>query len=162
MPGKKITDQQVKIYKQMKGPVTQQVAAARAGISIRSARRIDKSQALPSQKKERQWRTRKDPLTAVWEQELEPLLATEPGLQAKTLLEELQRRHGQEAYGDEVLRTLQRRVRAWRALNGGDLETFFAQNTRVRHQMTQVLDLYRGEFYFATTRGLTEYFGSAF
>jgi transposase InsO family protein len=128
MPGKKITDQQVKIYKQMKGKVTQQVAAARAGISIRSARRIDKSQALPSQKKDRRWRTRKDPLSAVWEQELEPLLATEPGLQAKTLLEELQRRHGQEAYGDEVLRTLQRRVRAWRALNGDELETFFAQN----------------------------------
>lgn len=128
MPGKKITDQQVKIYKQIKGQVTQQVAAARAGISIRSARRIDKSQTLPSQKKERQWRTRKDPLSAVWKQELEPLLATEPGLQAKTLLEELQRRHGQESYGDEVLRTLQRRVRAWRALNGDELETFFAQN----------------------------------
>ncbi len=53
MPGKKITDQQVKIYKPSKGQVTQQVAAARAGISIRSARRIDQSQSLPSQKKER-------------------------------------------------------------------------------------------------------------
>lgn len=128
MPGKKITDQQVKIYKQTKGRVTQQVAAARAGISVRSARRIDKSQTLPSQKKARHWRTREDPLAGIWEQELEPLLMAEPGLQAKTMLEELQRRYGQETYGDGLLRTLQRRVRAWRALNGDELETFFAQN----------------------------------
>lgn len=128
MPGKKITDQQVKIYKQMKGRVTQEVAAARAGISIRSARRIDKSQTLPSQKKERHWRTREDPLAGVWEQELEPLLAAEPGLQAKTMLEELQRRYGQETYGDGLLRTLQRRIRAWRALKGDELEVFFAQD----------------------------------
>lgn len=128
MPGKKITDQQVKVYKQQKGQVTQQVAAARAGISIRSARRIDKSQTLPSQKKSRHWRTRKDPLAAVWDEELEPLLAAEPGLQATTILEELQRRYGQETYGDDLLRTLQRRVRKWRALHGDDLDTFFAQD----------------------------------
>jgi len=128
MLGKKITDQQVKNYKQMKGQATQQVAAARAGISTRSARRTDKSQTLPSQKRERSWSTRQDPLKEVWDQELEPMLASEPALQAKTLLEELQRRYGQETYGDGLLRTLQRRVRAWRALNGDDKETFFAQN----------------------------------
>jgi transposase InsO family protein len=43
-----------------------------------------------------------------------------------TVLEELQRRHP-ERFGESVLRTLQRRVRQWRAENGDEREIFFAQ-----------------------------------
>ena len=73
---------------------------------------IEKAEALPSQRGPRNWRTRADPLAGVWTTELVPLLEAEPGLQGRTLFEELQRRHG-ERFGTGVLRTLQRRVRAW-------------------------------------------------
>lgn len=55
-----------------------------------------------------------------------PLLEREPGLQGRTLLEELQRRHGEE-FGDVDLRTLQRWIRMWRAEHGHDKEVFFSQ-----------------------------------
>ncbi|MGQ5491019.1 IS21 family transposase, partial [Thauera sp. ZXT1-4] len=126
MPGKKITDQQVRKYKEARRQATQQIAAARMGISVRSARRIEQADGLPSQRGPRTWRTRADPLADVWEQELVPLLEREPGLQGRTLLEELQRRHG-EVFGDGVLRTLQRRIRMWRAEHGHEKEVFFSQ-----------------------------------
>lgn len=126
MPGKKITDQQVRKYKAMRRQATQEIAAARMGISVRSARRIEKAEKLPSQRGGRHWRTRADPLAGVWEAELVPLLEAEPGLQGRTLFEELQQRHG-DRFGDGILRTLQRRVRAWRAEYGSEKEIYFAQ-----------------------------------
>lgn len=126
MPGKKITDQQVRNYKAKRRQATQEIAAARTGISVRSARRIEKAEGQPSPRGPRSWRTRADPLAGVWETELVPLLETEPGLQGRTLFEELQRRHG-ERFDDGVLRTLQRRVRAWRAEHGNEKEIYFAQ-----------------------------------
>jgi len=126
VPGKKITDQQVRKYKAMRRQATQEIAAARMGVSVRSARRIEKAERLPSQRGPRHWRTRADPLAGVWEAELVPLLEAEPGLQGRTLFEELQQRHG-DRFGDGILRTLQRRVRAWRAEHGSEKEIYFAQ-----------------------------------
>ena len=126
MPGKRITDHQVHKYKQHRNKLTQVAAAAKTGISERSARRIDNSQALPSQRPARSWRTREDPLALAWESQVVPLLQVDGGLNAVTLLEELQRRHpGQ--YGSSVLRTLQRRIRQWRAMHGAEREVYFAQ-----------------------------------
>ena len=70
MPGKKITDHQVHKYKQHRNRLTQVAAAARAGISERSARRMDDTDALPSQRAPRSWRTREDPMTEVWDGEV--------------------------------------------------------------------------------------------
>ena len=126
MPGKRITDHQVHQYKQDRNHMTQVAAAARAGVSERSARRIEQSPSLPSQRPARAWRTREDPLAPVWDDEVVPLLRADPQLNAVTVLEELQRRHPGE-YGDGVLRTLQRRVRQWRAVHGAEREVFFAQ-----------------------------------
>lgn len=126
MPGKRITDHQVLTYKAYRRTATQAAAAAKSGMSERSARRIEAQQALPSQRAPRGWRTRPDPLAAVWGSEVVPLLQATPHLSAVTLLEEMQRRHPGE-YADVVLRTLQRRIRQWRALNGGEREVFFAQ-----------------------------------
>lgn len=126
MPGKRITDHQVHKYKEHRNKLTQIAAAAKAGISERSARRIEIGNALPSQRPLRSWRTRGDPLAAVWDGEVVPLLQADAQLNAVTLLEELQRRHPGE-YGCSVLRTLQRRMRQWRAVHGAEREVFFAQ-----------------------------------
>ncbi|MCP5234008.1 MAG: IS21 family transposase, partial [Zoogloeaceae bacterium] len=113
-------------YKQHRNTLTQVAAAARPGISERSARRIDDNDALPSQRPARGWRTREEPLTEVWDVEVVPLLRTDALLNAVKLLEELQRRHpGQ--YDTGVLRTLQRRMRQWRALHGAERDIYFAQ-----------------------------------
>ena len=126
MPGKKITDHQVHKYKQHRLKLNQVAAAAKTGLSERSARRIEISEALPSQRESRTWRTRTDPLTAVWDSEVVPLLESDGALNAVTLLEELQRRYPGD-YDSTVLRTLQRRVRQWRALYGPEREVYFAQ-----------------------------------
>lgn len=126
MPGKRITDYQVNRYKELRRQFRQEAAAAKVGVSVRSARRIEQMTTLPSQRGARRWRTRADPLAEVWETELVPLLRRRPGLTAVTLLEELERRYPGR-FQARVLRTLQRRVRAWRALEGEEREVFFAQ-----------------------------------
>jgi hypothetical protein len=126
MPGKTITDHQVHKYKQHRNKLSQVASAAKAGISERSARRIEDAQSLPSQRPTRAWRTREDPLQSVWDSEVIPLLQTDARLSAVTLLEELQRRYpGQ--WDSSVLRTLQRRIRLWRAQFGAEREVYFAQ-----------------------------------
>ena len=126
MPGKRITDHQVHKYKQHRNKLSQVASAAKAGISERSARRIEDAQSLPSQRPARNWRTREDPLSAVWDSEVIPLLQTDARLNAVTLLEELQRRYpGQ--WDISVLRTLQRRIHLWRAKFGAEREVYFAQ-----------------------------------
>lgn len=126
MPGKRITDHQVHKYKQHRNKLSQVAAAAKTGISERSARRIEGATGLPSQRTGRSWRTREDPLSAVWDSEVIPLLQTDVRLNAVTLLEELQRRYpGQ--WGHNVLRTLQRRIRLWRTQFGAEREVYFAQ-----------------------------------
>jgi hypothetical protein len=126
MPGKRVTDHQVIKYKQLRQRLSQEAAAARVGISERTARRIERLERLPSQRGPRKWRTRPDPLAAVWDCEVLPMLRTAPGLTAVTILEELQRRFPGD-YPNTVLRTLQRRMRRWRALEGPECEVFFAQ-----------------------------------
>lgn len=126
MPGKRITDHQVSKYKELRSKHSQETAAAKAGVSVASARRIESAALLPSQRPARSWRTRTDPLDEVWIVEVVPMLEAAPGLMAVTVLEELQRRYPQRFDG-KILRTLQRRVRQWRAEHGGEREIFFAQ-----------------------------------
>ncbi|MBA2525873.1 MAG: IS21 family transposase [Pyrinomonadaceae bacterium] len=126
MPGNRITDHQVNKYKQHRNKLTQVASAAKAAISERSARRIEHSDTLPSQRRARGWRTREDPLDGAWDAEVVPLLRSDAQLNAVTLLEELQRRHPGE-YDSGVLRTLQRRMRQWRAVHGAEREVYFAQ-----------------------------------
>ncbi len=53
LPGKKITDHQMQKYKHHHLKLSQVAAAAKAGISERSARRIDYNEALRSQREKR-------------------------------------------------------------------------------------------------------------
>ncbi|MEX3860436.1 helix-turn-helix domain-containing protein, partial [Paraburkholderia sp. BR10923] len=58
MSGSRITDQQVRLYMSKRKHHTQEVAAAKSGMSSRTARRIERDGRLPSQKPHRDWRTR--------------------------------------------------------------------------------------------------------
>jgi len=62
---------------------SQELSAAKAGVSVRTGRRIEKGEKTG--KKERHWRTRKDPLEDVWETELVSLLEKEATLTGLTL-----------------------------------------------------------------------------
>jgi hypothetical protein len=127
MSGRKITKQQIRIYMQSrKTRKTQKVAAAQAGFSERSAYNIQ-NRGFIEAKANRSWKTRKDPFKSVWESEVILMLEASPNLQPKTILEELQRRHSGE-YPDALLRTLQRRVRKWKAIFGPEKEIIFRQN----------------------------------
>ena len=107
---------------------TLEAAAAAAAMSERTARTWQEGR-LPSQTKTpRDWRTRPDPFTEVWDTDVVPLLeADETGrLEAKTIVEVLGQRYpGQ--YGEAQLRTMQRRVRHWRALQGPPKTVYFQQ-----------------------------------
>lgn len=110
----------------------QEAAAAKAGISVRSGRRIEKGKHQPGKTRPR-WRSRPDPLVDVWESELEPLLRGEPKLKPMTLFLYLQKKHpGQ--YPRSILRTLQRRVQQWRAQHGPAQEVMFPQEHRPGEQ----------------------------
>jgi hypothetical protein len=127
MPGEWIKPRQVERYmKARKQGHTQENAAAKAGISERSGRSIEQGKRTDPTMKERHWRTRPDPLAAVWESELKPMLEKTPTLTAITLLECLQTKYPEE-YPDSVWRTLQRRVKTWQALQGPEKEVMFYQ-----------------------------------
>ena len=68
MPGSRITKKQEDIYmKSRQTGLSQEVAAARSGVSVRSGRRIERGERTPVP---HYWRTREDPLGAVWETHL--------------------------------------------------------------------------------------------
>ena len=101
-------------------------AADKAGVDEKTARKYRDSDPLPSQRRvPRTWRTREDPFQDVWP-ELVEQLRLNPGLQAKTLFDDLQRRFPGR-FPDVQLRCLQRRIKQWRALEGPPREVFFAQ-----------------------------------
>src|SRR5450631_3803670 len=127
VPGTRITDQQVCLYMKIRKSKSQVLAAAMAGLSERSSRRIESSVTLPSQKSRRRWRSRPDPFAQVWDTEIVPLLQSAPTLMAITLLRKLQDDHP-DRFPDGVLRTLQRHIRHWRAIAGPPKEVFFRQD----------------------------------
>ena len=108
---------------------TLSLAAAKAGMDEKTARRYRDTGKLPSQTKiQHTWRTRPDPFAEVWD-DLKDLLELNPGLESKTLFDHLQR-HDRGRFQDGQLRTLQRRVKTWRALHGPAREVFFPQTHR--------------------------------
>jgi len=124
-----VTDEQVRLLRQkrMDGK-SQEAAAAAAGMSVRTAREWERG-SLPSERESgRPWRTRPDPFEGVWREEIVPLLLRDESrvLEATTLLELLESRHPGR-FGAAQLRTLQRRIRDWRAVQGPDREVYFEQ-----------------------------------
>jgi transposase InsO family protein len=127
VPGKRITDQQIRLYMNERKEGHSQIAsAAKAAISERTARRIDTGQLSTEVPAERHWRTRQDPLEEVWTQELVPLLSENPGLLPATLFEFLCDNYPGR-YDNKILRTLQRRIKSWKAKHGPAKDVIFRQ-----------------------------------
>ncbi|MHB8778442.1 MAG: IS21 family transposase [Anaerolineales bacterium] len=111
-------DAQVKlIMKERKKGKTQEQAAVKVNIrSCKTVRKYEALDKLPSELKQaRTYRTRSDPFETDWA-EVEKKLQEAPELEAKTLFEWLRERGGSN-YQESQLRTLQRRISTWRALN---------------------------------------------
>jgi hypothetical protein len=104
-------------------------AAMKAGMDRKTARKYVAAGKLPSETRTpREWRTRPDPFEDDWPV-IEARLHEEPALEAKTLFELLQAERP-DRYEEGQLRTLQRRVKQWRAAQGPDREVVLAQRHR--------------------------------
>jgi len=101
------------------------VAAAKASISTATAYRFEHDRRLPSHHQPTRSRRRPDPLADFFDIEIVPMLKAAPGLRAVAIFEEMQRRHPDLSAG--VRRTLERRIRSWRALHGAEQEVIFRQ-----------------------------------
>ena len=101
------------------------VASSKAGFSRATAYRIEADPRLPSHKQVPRGRRRPDPLAEVWDAEVVPMLKGAPGIRAVAVFGEIVRRHPE--LGEGVRRTLERRIRKWRALNGPEQDVIFRQ-----------------------------------
>ncbi len=122
-----VTDKQVRmLMKLIKTEKRQYLAASKAGMDEKTARKYLRSNKLPSQqKKDHTWRTRKDPFEEVWS-EIKDYLEANPKLEGTTIFFYLQREYPGK-FSDGQLRTLQRKIKMWRALEGPGKEVFFPQ-----------------------------------
>jgi hypothetical protein len=143
-----VTDSQIRRLKKLSNTErTAEIAAAKAGMDPKTARKYLRFGKLPSELSvDRNWRTREDPFNDVWEP-LRDQLEVNPGLEAKTLFATLQRDHPGR-FADGQLRALQRRVKIWRLTEGPPREVFFAQ----RHEPGR---LCASDFTHMTELGIT-------
>jgi hypothetical protein len=109
-------------FRQTDGPA---VSAAKASISTASAYRLEQDHRPPSSQKAVRGRRRPDPLVDFFDAEVVPMLTAAPELRAVAIFEEMQRRHPD--LPAAARRTLERRIRAWRAIHGADREVVFRQ-----------------------------------
>jgi Mu transposase, C-terminal domain len=123
------------------------LAAMRAGMDRKTARKYVRAGQLASElRTPHTWRTRADPFAEDWPA-LAAMLEEAPELEARTLFDHLVGRKP-EAYTGGQLRTLQRRVRQWRAQRGPERKIFFPQ----AHRPGEALQT---DFTHATVLGVT-------
>ena len=121
-----VTDKQVRrLFALEKTEGSLEIASSKAGMDAKTARKYRRLQRLPSELPVKPRGRRPDPFSDVWGEVREQLEASE-GLEAKTLFEYLQRRYPGR-FQDGQLRTLQRKVKYWRATEGPSREVFFVQ-----------------------------------
>ena len=86
MPGKHVTDLQVRLYMNLRLTHTRETAAAKAGLSVATGARIETDPRLPSQTRTPRGRRRPDPLAAIWDSEIVALLEAAPGLRPVSIM----------------------------------------------------------------------------
>lgn len=121
-----VTDCQVRrLFMLIKKEKSLAVSAAKSGMDEETARKYRNLGKLPSQvKKTHNWRTRPDPFEEVWPEALSFLW--NPGIEAKAIFTHFQRQYPGK-FQDGQLRTFQRKVKIWKALDGPPKEVYFPQ-----------------------------------
>jgi len=105
---------------------TLEVSALASGMDLKTARKDRDFKKIPSElKQDHHWQTRSDPYEEVWPK-IRELLENNHGLEATTILEWLQKEY-QGKYQNGQLRTLQRKIKHWRATEGPSKEVMFCQ-----------------------------------
>ena len=105
-----------------------ETAAAKAGFSRATGYRLEVDPRLPSEKWKPRGSRRPDPLGGRFERVAVPLLERNPKLRAVAVFEELCRLHPE--LPASTRRTVERRVREWKALHGPEREVVFVQKHR--------------------------------
>jgi hypothetical protein len=129
LPGRHVTDHQMRLYMKFRQTDVPPVAASKASISAATAYRFEHDHRLPSHHERTRGRRRPDPLANFFDIEIVPMLKAAPGLRAVAIFEEMQRRHPDLSAG--VRRTLERRIRSWRALHGTEQEVILGGESYV-------------------------------
>src|SRR5690242_13206959 len=115
----------MRLFMQFRQTDTVAAAAAKASFSTATGHRLARDSRLPSMKKGTRGRRRPDPLGDLFEAEIVPMLKAAPGLRPIAIFEEMVRRHPE--LGAGVRRTIERRIRSWRAVHGEEQEVIFRQ-----------------------------------
>ena len=101
-------------------------AAAKSRMDEKTTRKYLKQDKLPEElKKTHTCETRKDPFADYWDG-IREMLEITPGLEAKTILDYLTEQYP-DHFQEGQLRTLQRKIKQWRAVEGPQKEVFFPQ-----------------------------------
>jgi transposase InsO family protein len=126
VPGSHISDQQKRLFMHhIKQSGSVSIASAKAGFSTASGYRISAGPGQSSQARAPRGRRRPDPLADIWDSDIVPILEAAPGIRVVAILEEILRRHPGCSPG--IRRTLERRIRNWRALHGAERDIIFRQ-----------------------------------
>ena len=125
MPGRHITDCQKRLFMKLRKTHSIEVASAKAGFSRATGYRVAADPPLPSKETKPRGRRRPDPLADVFDTVVVPILENSPGIRPVGVFQELMRRHPELDPG--VRRTLERRIRLWRAEHGDDQDVIFRQ-----------------------------------
>src|SRR5882724_4871470 len=125
LPGRHITDCQMRLYMSFRQTETASVSAAKAGFSTSSAYRMEQDLRLPSQKRSPRGRRRRDPLAAVWDSEVVPLLKSVPGLRPFSYVSRERR-----VLMDHPLRAIRKIVNAALTALSPEFEKLYARSGR--------------------------------
>lgn len=128
------------------------VSAMKADVHPQTARKYIQAAKPPEELQHKHdWRTRPDPLAAIWEP-AQQMLFQAPDLEAKELFEYLRGLQPDQVEAS-ALRSFQRRVLQWRLQHGPDKEVFFEQE----HEPGKVmqLDWTNADELAVTVRGAT-------
>ena len=125
MPGRHVTDHQMRLFMQFRQTDPVAGAAAKAAFSTSTGHRAIRDPRLPSMRKGPRGRRRPDPLGELFDAEVVPMLEASPGLRPIGIFEEIVRRHPD--LGAGIRRTLERRIRSWRAIHGEEQDVIFRQ-----------------------------------
>ena len=124
-----VTDAQVRRLKRLsKTEKNQELAAAKAGMDAKTARKYLGDGRLPSEEEGSDMADAADPFTEVWE-EVRQQVDANPGLGGQDVVRSVAA-GASGRFADGQLRTLQRRLKHWRATEGPAREVFFAQTAR--------------------------------